>query len=100
VIDFTDVRAGGAPNQIAYYIPDETSTPQKPSEDTVGEAAAWASYWYRGYVYSSNFDEDVNSVSPESRGIDVFKIDHPAVKNALQLSRLNPQVQEPLPGQG
>jgi hypothetical protein len=96
VIDFTEVRSGVAPSQIAYYIPEGAAPPPPPDEDTVGEAAAWASYWYRGYVYSSNFDEDVNSITPRSRGIDVFRVDHPAVQNAIPLSRLNPQVQEPI----
>lgn len=99
VIDFTGVRDGTAPRQIAYYIPEGAAPPPPPDEETVGEAAAWASYWYRGYVWSNNFDEDVNSVTPRSRGLDVFTVDHPAVKNALPLNRLNPQVQEPLPNQ-
>jgi hypothetical protein len=96
IIDFTAVRDGTAPEQIAYYIPSDFTLPPQPDQETVGEAAAWASYWYRGNVYSSNFDEDVNSVSPNSRGLDVFAVDHPAVRGALHLRRLNPQVQEPL----
>jgi hypothetical protein len=89
VIDFTDARD---PRQIAYYIPSETTSP----DEQPTEAAAWASYWYNGYVYSNNFDEDVNSLSKRSRGLDVFKIDLPSVnKGAVKLPRLNPQVQEP-----
>lgn len=93
VIDFTRVREGVAPEQIAYYIPEHTVTPR----DQPSEAAAWASYWYNGYIWSSNFDEDVNSIAPQSRGLDVFAVDHPALRGAISLKRLNPQVQEPLP---
>jgi hypothetical protein len=89
VIDFTDPYA---PRQIAYYIPSETTSP----DEQPTEAAAWASYWYNGYVFSNNFDEDVNSISKRSRGLDVFKIDLASVnKGAVKLPRLNPQVQEP-----
>jgi hypothetical protein len=92
VIDFTDPSK---PTQLAYYIPSETTSPDKQPT----EAAAWSSYWYNGYVYSNNFDEDVNSISKRSRGLDVFKVDLPAVnKGALRLPRLNPQVQEPISG--
>jgi hypothetical protein len=92
VIDFTDPSN---PRQIAYYIPPATVTPD---QQTL-EAAAWSSYWYNGYVYANNFDEDVNSIQPQSRGLDVFAVDHPLLKRGvLRLPRLNPQVQEPLPG--
>lgn len=92
VIDFTDLSR--PPEQIAYHIPSEPVTPdQQPTE-----AAAWSSYWYRGHIYSNNFDEDVNSISPRSRGLDVFEVEHPALERALPLPRLNPQLQEPLPG--
>lgn len=97
VIDFTNVRSGEKPQQIAYYIPEGAAPPPPADDDTVGEAAAWASYWYNGFVFSNNFDEDVNSVIPRSRGIDVFRVDHPDVEGALRLNRLNPQLQEPLP---
>jgi hypothetical protein len=90
VIDFTDPSN---PQQIAYYIP---SDPVSPDEQPT-EAAAWASYWYRGHIYSNNFDEDVNSISKRSRGLDVFRLDLRDVnRGALNLSRLNPQVQEPI----
>jgi hypothetical protein len=90
VIDFTGVREGEAPEQIAHYIPENTVTPS----DQPSEAAAWSSYWYNGLVWSNNFDEDVNSVVPQSRGLDVFAVDHPALQGEVRLSRLNPQVQE------
>ena len=90
VIDFTDPAK---PTEIAHYIPRETTSP----DEQPTEAAAWASYWYNGAVFANNFDEDVNSISPRSRGLDVFTVDHPAVADAVRLDRLNPQVQEPLP---
>jgi hypothetical protein len=90
VIDFTDPSK---PTQVAYWIPASTVAP---NQQTL-EAAAWSSYWYNGYVFANNFDEDVNSVEPQSRGLDVFKVDHPLVNSGtIPLKRLNPQVQEPL----
>lgn len=93
VIDFSRVRRGEPAKQLAYHIPAGTITPDQ--QET--EAAAWASYWYRGHVWSSNFDEDVNSLKPRSRGLDVFTVDLPVLRRAIPLNRLNPQVQEPLP---
>jgi hypothetical protein len=90
VIDFTDPAT---PTEIAHYIPPSNVAPD---EQTL-EAAAWSSYWYNGHVFANNFDEDVNSVEPQSRGLDVFKVDHPLVNSGtVPLKRLNPQVQEPL----
>ena len=90
VIDFTDPTN---PTQVAYYVPPSTVTPD---QQTL-EAAAWSSYWYNGHVFANNFDEDVNSVEPQSRGLDVFAVDHPLVSSGtVRLKRLNPQVQEPL----
>lgn len=90
VIDFTEPSQ---PREIAHYVPKRPVTPdQQPAE-----AAGWASYWYRGHVYSNNFDAEVNSAIPRSRGLDVFTIDHEAVSGAVPLPRLNPQLQEPLP---
>lgn len=85
VLDYTDpsnVR------QLGYYIAKEPKM-----------SAAWSSYWYRGYIYANNFDEDVNSLSPRSRGLDVFAIADPATARAYKLNRLNPQTMEPLPAQ-
>ena len=84
VLDFTDPSNV---QQLAYYIP---------KEDEI--AAAWSSYWYRGFVYANNFDEDVNSLSPQSRGLDVFAVGIRELKYAIKLPRLNPQTIEALPG--
>ncbi len=89
VIEFTNPSQ---PTQIAYYIPSATVTPDQQTK----EAAAWSSYWYNGSIFANNFDEDVNSVEAQSRGLDVFSVNHPLVnKGTVPLSRLNPQLQEP-----
>ena len=92
VIDFTDPSN---PTEVAHWIPASTVTPSTQTK----EAAAWSSYWYNGNVFANNFDEDVNSIEPQSRGLDVFAVDHPLVrKGTVELSRLNPQLQEPFGG--
>ena len=83
VLDYTDpanVR------QLGYYV---ASGPKI--------SAAWSSYWYRGFIYANNFDEDVNSLSPRSRGLDVFAIADPATTGAFKVNRVNPQTMEPPP---
>lgn len=90
VIDFTDPSS---PSEVAHWIPASTVTPHSQTK----EAAAWSSYWYNGNVFANNFDEDVSSVEPQSRGLDVFAVDHPLVQGAVELDRLNPQLQEPVP---
>ncbi|MFN2419264.1 MAG: hypothetical protein ABR593_10130 [Candidatus Limnocylindria bacterium] len=62
-------------------------------------SAAWSLYWYRRYIYANNFDEDVNSLSPRSRGLDVFAIADPSIGKAFKVNRLNPQTMEPPPTQ-
>jgi hypothetical protein len=85
VLDYTDPAKV---TQLGYYI---AKAPKI--------SAAWSSYWYRGYIYANNFDEDVNSLSPRSRGLDVFAIADPAIGKAFKVNRLNPQTMEPPPGQ-
>jgi hypothetical protein len=80
VLDFTDPANV---EQIGYYIPKAPKL-----------AAAWSSYWYRGFIYTNNFDEDVNSLSARSRGFDVFAIGHPDLARAIKVNRLNPQTLE------
>jgi hypothetical protein len=84
VLDFTDPANV---KQLGFYIAKEPEI-----------SATWSSYWYRGFVYANNFDEDVNSLSPHSRGLDVFAIADPAVSKAFKVNRLNPQTMESLPG--
>jgi hypothetical protein len=80
VLDFTDPANV---EQIGFYLPKSPKL-----------AAAWSSYWYRGFIFANNFDEDVNSLSAQSRGLDVFAIGHPDLKGAIKVSRLNAQTVE------
>lgn len=81
VVDFTDPAA---PEQLGHYI---ASEPQ---------SAAWSSYWYRGYIFVNNYDEQLNAATV-SRGFDVLRINHPRLKDHIALPRLNAQIMEPLP---
>lgn len=89
VLDFTDPANA---RQIAYYIPNEQTQP----DQRTTEAVAWSSYWYNGHVYSNNYEEQ----TPRSRGVDVFSVDHPDLRDDIRLPRMNPQVQEALPPAG
>jgi len=84
VIDFTDPSN---PKQLGYYK----------TKDGV-RGTPWSSYWYNGHIYANNFDAGYVPPVPESRGLDVFRIDHPDLTNVRTLTRLNPQLQEPLTG--
>lgn len=80
VLDFSDPANA---QQLGWYIGREPEL-----------SAAWSSYWYRGFIYVNNFDEDVNSLSARSRGLDVLAIGHPDLANAIKVNRLNPQTIE------
>lgn len=84
VIDFTDAEE---PEQVAWFRALE-GVRNNP----------WSSYWYNGRVYANNFDAGYVPPVPESRGFDVFDVDHPALRSARKLHHLNPQTQEALPG--
>jgi hypothetical protein len=86
VLDFTDPTDV---EQLGWY---------KASEGQRGNP--WSSYWYNGAIYANNFDAGYVPEVPESRGLDVLSIDHPAVADAITLPRLNPQTQELRPGRG
>ncbi len=83
VLDYTDPANV---QQLGFYIPKEPKI-----------AAAWSSYWYRGYIYVNNFDEDVNSLSARSRGFDVLALADHATHRAHKVNRLNPQTMEAPP---
>ncbi|MGH2356864.1 MAG: LVIVD repeat-containing protein [Candidatus Limnocylindria bacterium] len=83
VLDFTDPASI---QQIGFYIGKEPAI-----------SATWSSYWYRGFMYANNFDEDVNSLTARSRGLDVLAVAHPALHRAVKVNRLNPQTMEALP---
>jgi hypothetical protein len=81
VVDFTDPAN---PVELGYYAPRDG-----------GQTTSWSSYWYNGYIYSNNFDQDLNAARGESRGIDVFSIRHPLIDNHYQLTPyLNAQTQD------
>jgi hypothetical protein len=83
VVDFTDPTT---PQELGFY------TAKEPVQ-----AATWSSYWYNDRIYGNNFDVDVNSLTPNSRGFDAMAISHPLVAGALKVSRLNPQTMEGFP---
>ncbi|HVL32882.1 MAG TPA: hypothetical protein VM600_04800 [Actinomycetota bacterium] len=86
IVDFSDPTS---PKQIAYYAP----------AGPAGRTGSWSSYWYNGYIYSNNYDEDVySSVAnvpqiQRSRGFDVFRFTDPIVSEAVNVPYLNPQTQ-------
>jgi hypothetical protein len=84
VVDFTDPAN---PKQIAWYK----------ATDGVRNNP-WSSYWYNGHVYANNFDAGYVPPVPMSRGLDVFRVDHPDLAKVRTLSHLNPQTQESLAG--
>jgi hypothetical protein len=81
VVDFTDPSK---PEQIAFYTPMDPTVPG----DTDAATNMWSAYWYNGHVFANNY---------APRGFDVFSVRHPALAGEIQLPRMNPQVQEPLP---
>jgi hypothetical protein len=84
VVDFTDPSA---PRQLGYYVAKEPLV-----------SDSWSSYWYRGFIYANNFDEQVDPSNPNgrSRGLDVLAIaDRDLKENSIRLKRLNPQTMEP-----
>lgn len=84
VVDFTDPAD---PVELGYYVPMDG-----------GKTTSWSSYWYNGFIYTNNFDEDLNGLGP-SRGFDALAISHPAIDGkTLSQPYLNPQTQELLPG--
>ena len=76
VIDFTDPSR---PREIGHYL-----------ARTGRHANAYAAYWYNGFVYASNL-EDNGLLAGGSRGLDVFTLEG---VRARSLGRLNPQTQE------
>jgi hypothetical protein len=91
VVDFTDPSD---PQQLGYYIP-KGPTQSRPDENV--RANSWSSYWYNGFIYANNFDEDINSLSPVSRGLDVFEIDHPLFDKVKRFPYLNAQTMDRVP---
>lgn len=90
VVDFTDPSDA---QQLGFYIahgPTQSSgTATRP--DTTIRATSWSSYFYNGRIYSNSFDEDLNSLTEQSRGLDVFGISDPLFRRAIRLKYLNAQ---------
>jgi hypothetical protein len=92
VIDFTDP---GAPEQLGWYVA-KGGTENRPDEPV--KATVWSGYWYNGNVFGNNFDEDVNSLTEKSRGVDTFAISHPSLNGHwVAQGHLNAQTQEKYP---
>jgi hypothetical protein len=73
VVDFTDP---GDAEPLAFADPIPLRPPQLGGD--------WSSYWYNGFVYESDI----------TRGLIVWKLDHPLVDDAQTLGHLNPQTLE------
>ena len=88
LVDFTDPSH---PREIASWV----------SSELDGEHSfAYAGYWYNGYVYASNTALSEMDEPVTHRGLDVFAVDVPLLKKAIQLTHMNAQTQEPLPTAG
>ncbi|MFD6953269.1 hypothetical protein A6A08_08280 [Nocardiopsis sp. TSRI0078] len=84
VIDLNDP---GAPEEIGFFDVDSRV------EEGVQDNDTWSTYYYNGYVYSSDI----------TRGLDVLRIDDPRLRAAEQvrMDEFNPQNQESYrPGRG
>ena len=83
LVEFTDPAH---PREIAYWA----------SSAPAGEHSfSYAGYWYNGYVFSGNtalaWDEPMTH-----RGFDVYAVDDPIASEAITLTHMNAQTQEPL----
>ncbi|MFE1165976.1 LVIVD repeat-containing protein [Nocardiopsis sp. NPDC058789] len=76
VIDFNDPTN---PREIGYFDADDRIDPDVQNNDT------WSTYYYNGYVYSSDID----------RGLDVLKLTDPRLRAAERVTyeEFNPQTQ-------
>ncbi|PDP84577.1 hypothetical protein CQJ94_26205 [Glycomyces fuscus] len=84
VIDFNDPEA---PQEVGFFDMDSRV------EEGVQDNDTWSTYYYNGYVYSSDIE----------RGLDVLRIDDPRVRAAerVRMDQFNPQSQESYrPGRG
>jgi LVIVD repeat len=79
-----DVTDPANPEEIAWY---EANSPIVAGGPAV-HASTWSSYFHNKFVYANDSD----------RGVDVFKVDHPALAGSDFLYRNNPQTQERLIG--
>jgi hypothetical protein len=73
VVDFTDPAAA---KEVAYADP----APLVPTQ----LGGDWSTYWYNGRIYESDI----------TRGLLIWRLDDPVVRQFLRTSHLNPQTQE------
>ena len=73
VLDFSDTENA---REIAYADPAPLVPPQLGGD--------WSSYFYNGYIYQSDI----------TRGLYAWKLDDRDVRDAIELTHLNPQTQE------
>jgi len=77
VIDYTDPTN---PKEIGFY---RANSPVNGVGPDVG-ANTWSSYWYNGFIWANDI----------VRSLDLFAFNDPRAETAVDLPRLNPQVQE------
>jgi len=82
VIDFTDPAH---PKEVAHY-----AVLEGPAEH---HSHAWASYWYNGRVYASNYVHNSDE-GTLNRGFDVLSVEYPPLESAKRVGHLNPQTYE------
>lgn len=97
MIDFTSTRSVTAPywgpiaKEVGRYV--AHSAPNGTGEAV--DSDVWSSYWYNGFVYTSDglIRGDEAQPGRGERGVDVFTFKHPVTKTAQTLPFLNPQTQ-------
>jgi hypothetical protein len=90
VVDFTDPTDA---EQLGFYTahgPTQSSGTEARPDQTI-RSTSWSSYFYNGLIYANNFDEDLNSLTEQSRGMDVFRISDPIFRKAPRVGHLNAQ---------
>jgi LVIVD repeat-containing protein len=80
VIDWTNPRA---PREAAFF--DEHNA------DGRGHDDVWSTYWYNGLIISNGGLD--RPQEPNNRGVDIYRLRHPAVASAVKFRYMNPQTQ-------
>jgi hypothetical protein len=75
VVDFTNPAAA---EEVAY------ADPAPLSDTTLITGGDWSTYWYNGRIYESDI----------TRGLIIWRLDDPVVRQFLRTPHLNPQTQE------
>lgn len=85
VIDFTDRTR---PRELGFYVAEPTNDERR--------SAAFASYWYNGFIYVNNAGANYDGSQGSMRGLDVLSIQYPELATAAHQGYLNAQTQEAL----